>query len=268
MSGINQRYISDELVHFVGRGLNEKEQYRLLIKIIKTGWLTHSPHNPNISGNLKVNPKANISKNEMYLPEVVCFCDIPTEDLSIHVKKYSPFGISFSKDFISTAGGSPVLYLSQKSKVIVNKDIKHEEMEDLFKKGNDINVLFDRIDRGDYFNKMMVEYHELFNIFYKIIKKNKNNLGVPPEHQRIMALEHFLSFHIFSYLKFFDHTLKDDSEENYYFEREWRTVGNVQFALEDIKTVFLPEKYSKQFRKDLPEYSSQLIFMDNRNRKT
>ena len=95
-----QRYISNELTHFIGRGKPINSQYNLLIKILREGWLTHPPHNPNIRGNLTVKPSAKISKNEMYSPQIVCFCDIPIEDLSIHIKKYSRFGISFSKDFI------------------------------------------------------------------------------------------------------------------------------------------------------------------------
>lgn len=46
-----------------------------------------------------------------------------------------------------------------------------------------------------------------------------------------MDMERFLSFHIFSYLKFFDHSLNDDHEDNYYFEREWRVIGNIHFSI-------------------------------------
>jgi hypothetical protein len=262
MSGVTQRYISKELIHFVGRGLEEDEQYRLLIRIIQSGWLTHPPHSPNISGNLTVNPNAKISKNEMYSPQAICFCDIPTENLSLHVKKYGPFGLSFSKDFISKNGGSPVHYLSQKSKVRVIKRIETKDMEELLKEGKDNEAFFDHIDKGEYFDKMMFEYHDLFRMFRKMIMDNSKVAGVPQEHRRLMDLERFLSFQVFSYFKFFDHSLNDDHEDNYYFEREWRAIGNIQFSIENIRTVYLPEKYSMQFRKDLPDYYSQLIFMD------
>jgi hypothetical protein len=172
MLGVTQRYISKELIHFVGRALKEDEQYKLLIHIIQSGWLTHPPHNPNISGNLAVNPYAKISKNEMYSPQVICFCDIPSEDLSLHIKKYSPFGLSFSKDFISKNGGGPVHYLSQKSKVRVIKKIETKDMQELFKGGKGIEAFFDHIDKGEYFDKMMVEYHDLFQMFRKMIMDN------------------------------------------------------------------------------------------------
>ncbi len=66
-----QRYVSPELTHFVGQGLPEDEQYSLAVKILKSGWLTHPPHNPNVSGNLQVRLDARISDNEMYSAEVV-----------------------------------------------------------------------------------------------------------------------------------------------------------------------------------------------------
>jgi hypothetical protein len=80
----------------------------LLLAILRSGWLTHPPHNPAISGNLTVTGNALLSRNEMYAPEVVCFCDIPLSDVRIHVRKYSRFGVAFPRSFILQAGGAPV----------------------------------------------------------------------------------------------------------------------------------------------------------------
>jgi len=44
LRGDNQRYISRELTHFVGRGLPLEEQYGTFIKILSSGWITHPPH--------------------------------------------------------------------------------------------------------------------------------------------------------------------------------------------------------------------------------
>ena len=92
-----QRYVSDDLSHFVGRGKQLEEQYQLLLEILKTGWITHPPHDSKISGNLAVNTNKPLETNEMYNPEVVCFCDIPFSQLSIHCEKYSKFGLAMSK---------------------------------------------------------------------------------------------------------------------------------------------------------------------------
>ena len=81
-----QRYVSNELSHFVGRGLEKQaDQYEILVKILKTGLLTHPPHNPNISGNLSVTDGI-FSDNDMYSPQVVCFA-IFQYQISLFIQK-------------------------------------------------------------------------------------------------------------------------------------------------------------------------------------
>ena len=70
-----QRYVSSELTHFVGRSLSGNEdQYNLLKLILESGWITHDPHDPDISGNLFVLPQEKISENNMYRLQSVCYC--------------------------------------------------------------------------------------------------------------------------------------------------------------------------------------------------
>lgn len=260
MALASQRYVSSELSHFVGRGLNVEEQYTLLLKIMKEGWITHPPHNPNISGNLSVKTSIPFSSNKMYAPEIVCFCDIPTADLRIHVGKYSPFGLSFSKDFIVQHGGCPVFYIPLQTAVRIGRDVPPEELMRLLPEQR-LNALFEDISKREYLDRMMVEYFSLIGTFRNWIVKNRSTIGVSGEHQRLMELERFFGFHIFSYIKFYDHTYADDHDDNYYLEREWRVVGNVNFSIEDIETVFMPKEFSKRFRADFPSYSAQLFFV-------
>src|SRR5689334_24442201 len=51
---------------------------------------------------------------------MVCFCDIPVEDLPLHMKKYSQFGLAFSKGFLIGKGATPVFYVSETSLVREN----------------------------------------------------------------------------------------------------------------------------------------------------
>src|SRR5437868_14894812 len=95
-----QRYISIELTHFVGRGKPEDEQYSLLIRILKSGWLTHPPHDPTALSKFETNGPKLFSTGERFVADIVCFCDIPVEDLPIHMQKYSQFGIAFPKTFL------------------------------------------------------------------------------------------------------------------------------------------------------------------------
>ena len=263
MSGLTQRYISKELVHFVGRSMSEDQQFELLLKILNEGWITHPPHNPNISGNLSVNTNAAISENEMYAPEITCFADIPIQDLSMHMQKYSSVGISLSKEFIAEAGGVPVHYIPKGAKVKRPRNLDAGDFRKLMLEGGPekfVEELYEKVSTAQYFDEMLKEYHDLLNIFRQQSKIIDPQPGVSGLFKRILELERFLDFHVFSYFKFFDHTLPDDDPDNYYFEREWRVVGNVKFDLSDVKTVFFPSKYAERFRNGCPQFFGQVIF--------
>ncbi|WP_301584685.1 abortive infection system antitoxin AbiGi family protein [Halomonas alkaliantarctica] len=265
MSGLTQRYISKELVHFVGRGMKAREQFGLLCKILSDGWITHPPHNPNISGNLSINSGVSISENEMYSPEITCFADIPISDLSLHMEKYSSVGLSFSKEFIADSGGVPVHYLPINTQVKRSKSLDGSEIHNLIAEHGAENLMdqmSEVIPKGQHFDDMLREYHELFSIFGELARKEDPSPGVSGLFKRVVELQRFFDFHIFSYLKFFDHRKSDDDPENFYFEREWRIVGNVSFSTEDIKTVFFPRCYSTDFREAFPGYAGQVVFTD------
>ena len=44
-------------------------------------------------------------------PEIVCFCDIPFDELGIHCTKYGRFGLAFDKSFMVGQGAASVMYL-------------------------------------------------------------------------------------------------------------------------------------------------------------
>lgn len=149
MTKIDQRYISDELSHFVGRkSKNSKKNYNILKNILNTGKLEyeHDPDEPIYKGiskcyELSINLGVDFSTNEMYSPSMVCFCDIPSSDLSIHIKKYGYFGLSFSKDFIVRKGGIPVSYIPRNATA---------------------NYIDENISYAQYLNSMVNMYLKLF----------------------------------------------------------------------------------------------------------
>lgn len=65
--------------------------------------------------------------------------------------------------------------------------------------------------------------------FRALMMANRSIPGVRTEVRRLRALLSFLNFRVFSYVKFFDESLKDDDPENFYLERQWCVVGNVNF---------------------------------------
>lgn len=67
-----------------------------------------------------------------------------------------------------------------------------------------------------------------------------------------------------AYVKLYDVTLSDDHPDNYYMEREWRSLHNVDFELNDIKTIYLPnESYHDRFMEKFPEYIGEFYYLDN-----
>jgi hypothetical protein len=238
-----QRYISKELIHFVGRGLSEEEQYKLLVSIISSGWLTHPPHMLDVQSHLEIKTTGRISANEMYKPMVVCFCDIPITDMQIHMSKYSHFGLSFRKSFLVSKGANPVFYVAKNS------------------------TLEDRVggycNRAEEFDKVMKMYQNLSSLAFDSLQRTEGKGRHPPnETQMFSEVNWFLDHNVFSFLKVFDDSLSEDHPDNYYMEREWRIFGNLRFAIDDVYRIILPQSFSKRLRKDVPTYVGQVTFLD------
>ncbi len=253
MNTVSQRYVSDELSHFVGRELlsDEETQYAKLVTILKDGILKHRNYNPNIVSSWGIYPETPISSNEMCNPEMICFCDIPLTDIGLHTKKYGKAGLSFSKYFVTGQGGAPVQYVPRGTAV---RDIANMEFHKQEQDGQMVVLIRDtpRISIQNCFDEMVEEYNNIFNSYLL------NNSEI---HDRAMKLRIFLDSCLFSYLKFYDHTHHEAHDDNYYMEREWRVLGSVQFTISDVQTIFLPREYAQQFRKDFPDYCSQLILL-------
>jgi abortive phage resistance protein AbiGi (putative antitoxin) len=234
-----QRYVSRELTHFVGKGLSEDQQYSLLVNdILKAGWLMHPPVDGRQPGEvLKGRPLVggtrvpDVDSTEARYSEVVCFCDIPVTDLEIHMTKYSRFGLSFLKPYLVGKGANPVLYVANSSPALPFGLPGTQS-------GNEV------WPRSKVFEGNL----ELFEDY-------RHKLDWPPRF--------FLDMLVFSFIKYFDDSTSDEDEANVYMEREWRVLGDVNFALADVHRVFMPERYAGRFRADLPNYTGQLTFSDN-----
>ena len=119
---MNQRYVSKELTHFIGKSLRNRtnegetsyeiQQFQLLIRIISTGCLK-SPHRDCSDSSSLTNPTLGV----IHFEDVICFCDIPVDDLELHMRKYSRFGIAFKKNFLISRGANPVFYIINQSRV-------------------------------------------------------------------------------------------------------------------------------------------------------
>ncbi len=235
-----QRYVSDELTHFVGRSFRHEydaheRQFELLVRILKSGQLGN-----NLDSRVDHRAGRQFSGNEFYRSNVVCFSDIPVADLGIHMDKFSRFGLAFSKAFLAEKGANPVFYVAGNAKI----DTTEEGSSTL----------------AAYFD----DKHEQLWAFYDAYLESRPEPQEDPvqeaERRRLSDLFEFLVYHFFSFVKFFDQGLAPDDDKNHYMEREWRVFGNLDFALDDVRRVIFPRRFARSFREQVPDYYGEIAF--------
>jgi Putative abortive phage resistance protein AbiGi, antitoxin len=222
---------------------------------------------------------------------VVCFCDIPTPDLAIHVGKYSKFGLAFTKEFLIEQGACPVFYVANEGPVPINPDalfahysVPLDQITEARAKGTAARKFYFQTSVIGI-SKLLIALNELCasGVDFKhdapesaFRKEFADLLGLTDA--QVAAVEtalandkasptirnctDFLLLWVFPFIKYFDAKLPLDDLHNYYMEREWRVCGNVEFALKDVSRVFFPASYAARFRTDLPCYFGQISFVD------
>jgi len=243
----DQRYVSRELSHFAGRTADGLEaKYETLLSILRSGVVRAagaSTERGSLGGSgLAFNPAADLL--ECYKVDAAYFCDIPVEDLAIHTGKYGPFGLSFLKVFLLPLGASPAFYVAKDA---------------IASFGSPGGTL------GKRFAAQVPLLHDLLaKLAYGQIRgvEMTNPDDAPPQLDRMRDLFIFVVFNVLSQIKYFDGDGADCDKENFYMEREWRVLNDVQFALSDVYRVFLPQSFAERFRADLPSYHGQLTFVE------
>lgn len=282
-----QRYVSNELTHFVGRRLGQDACYELLKNVLTSGWLMHAPFKLDVDGQLTYLPNEKLSQGQKYQSQVVCFCDIPIADLQIHQAKYSRFGLSFTKNFLTKKGANPVFYMAKNSMLEVRKMIPYPVLDRNdprydqaafeawvqkgYETGNRVragerDILYDQIPRSEYFDSLEARFNEVMKMVQRGISENAGEQSYREQsYQAFMVLERLaweLRREVFSFMKFFDADEAEDHPDNYYMEREWRKWGNLQFALGDVHRVILPKEYISRFRQEIPDFLGQITFSE------
>jgi hypothetical protein len=237
-----QRYVSTELTHFVGRTCKDDDsRYEVLKAILCSGKLEPRRRAPLSSpGGYSFGMRGNtkLSSNKVYDAEVVCFCDIPVEDFEVHMRKYSRFGLAFGKSFLVRKEANPGIHGKRFGSRRVTRAGSFDAFFEAFRKA----------------------YDELFQW---VAINGSNRKHVPKKLVRVleemMKQKHFLN-DLFSYFKFFDSKRAEASELNFYMEREWRIRGTLEFHLDDVRRVILPENYARRFRNEFQEFWGQITF--------
>ena len=237
---MEQRYISNELTHFVGRSFRSEfnaheKQYRLMVSILRSGSLGRKVEAPPLGAS-----DQKFSDNEFYRHNLVCFSDIPVPDLGLHMGKFSRFGLAFEKSFLIRKGANPVFYVARNARAL------------------------DPGDRERLLWELFEQNHEqLWRLFASLgAAEEKEGCEVAPGFgtDKVKKLFDFLVRHVFSFVKFYDEGLLADDMNNFYMEREWRILGTLDFELSDVRRVIFPEKFARSFRRDAPEYFGEITF--------
>lgn len=272
-------YISDLLCHFVGRSCaTDDERFELLVKIIKEQQLR---------ANLKEPYRTSLETSSIYsgnrLGEIfekcdcVCFCDIPDEMLDIHTSKYSKFGMGFNKTFLAQEGARPVLYVptGAKMKQLMDKDASNDSPMNYYlylnKLSNSLNVILSILNTYNPFGAQLAacvsQNENILSLLQLLDKDIAVNFLQGKAHQLIFSEITAIST-LCAYVKIFDENLADNDPNNYYMEREWRSLKSVDFTLKDIQKVYLPSRiYVEKFMAAFPDYKKDFwVFNEHGNR--
>ena len=179
---------------------------------------------------------------ERYEQSVICFCDIPEADLGIHMKKYGPFGLAFTKEFLRKRGARPVYYVSTTTCGLgAGPPDDDNYVKDLF---NELVEVSDRVMR-EMNNGTLIEWTDPRHIDLQ------RTLGLLLERECLL------------FIKGFDPNAPDEDPANTYMEREWRIAhGRREFTLGDVHRVFMPQEFARRFRDEFRDYHSQVSFVD------
>ncbi len=144
-----------------------------------------------------------------------CMCDIPFKDLRIHTERYKKYGIAFDKKSAITDGQfNPVLYIHKNHRFFEYADEK----------------LFGYIDKltqttGEY-GKKLYQYLVLLGTYVK-----RSNLTA-----RVSSG---------------NPNLDDIQDNNFYYEREWRSAYDWNFKDEDIETIMVQRENLEDIKSHL-----------------
>lgn len=241
---MNTPYTSDHLYHFVGwrTPQDDEENWKTLSLILDASCISHPPHDAGFGTTAyTIDLSKSLFSEDLIVPTVTCFADIPEGSLGWHVKKYGYFGVCFKRDFLIQQGARPVTYIPM---------VPNEWR-------NAIN--------GKYLlNDIEQVYRGFCDLYDKRIPKTagpvSRTMGQRPEKEEdvLRALKAILEKDFLAYIKPFDATLAPEDRRSYYMEREWRKFGNLCFAADDVSQVWVAPDYRERVQARFPALSSKV----------
>lgn len=236
-------YASDELFHFVGHASPSDDiaNYGKLRKVIESNCISHSPHDGSWG---KVSYKTTwdnrLETEQLIVPSVTCYADIPFEALSIHTNKYGKFGIALPRWLLVKYGARPVTYIPMRS--------------DDWQSINGLSLLRDIEAVVKGFKEQVVEKLE-------VEEESSRTLGKKPSttEEAISAIDCILLKEFLAFIKPFNSELPTNHINNYYMEREWRKYGNIKFEDSQVSRVVVANGYKEKIVANYPAYEGRVF---------
>ena len=239
-------YISPELFHFVGSAAptEHARNYSVLKLVLSSGCVSHPPHEVGwgkISYTLDLEKR--LAREELLVPTVTCYCDIPFEQLAPHTSKYGSFGLSFSRHHLTKFGARPVTYVPCRPDDWAGVFTGHTLLREL-----------EATFRGVYEQRRVLEPP-------KPGPSRAVGLETVPETllEAMQKAEHTLALRVLAFVKPYESTLDDSDPRYYYSEREWRKLGNFVFEPLDVIRVVVHESYLEQAREELSSFRELIV---------
>ena len=243
---IRPKYISPELFHFVGSAspLDHERNYSILKQVLAAECVSHPPHEQGwgkISYTLDLEKR--LAHEELLVPTVTCYCDIPFDQLTPHLAKYGSFGLSFSRHLLTKCGARPVIYVPCRPDDWTGVFTGHTLLREL-----------EATFRGIYEQRRVLEP-----------SRDGPTRGVGLEAKATTVLEalqkaeHALALRVLACVKPYESTLYESDPRYYYSEREWRKLGNFPFEPSNVIHVIVHETYLERAKQELPQYQDLLI---------
>lgn len=225
-------YVSDDLVHFVGfhDPENHARNWQTLETIVSSGEVLAGGH-PAGATILTRNLAEPLSKNKRYEPSMACFADIPEGQLSIHVGKYSCFGLALPKAKLLPQGMRPLLYVPYGASpgVMAQRPTIEEDWDEI---------------------TQLLEQHVLATF-------GGHTAAAVGSHEA-MRIDEWIEFGTLAYIKFFDPTLAPTDPDNFYMEREWRSHSGVNFNEADITALYVEAGWAATAEQRFPGLAGRI----------
>ena len=239
-------YTSTELFHFVGRRdpSDDESNYQTLLKVLDSSCVSHPPHDPNMGHHqVAFNWDRSIFSEELIIPSITCFCDIPFSALEIHTKKYGQFGVAFPREVLIKNGARPVIYLPLQP--------------------SDPNNGWGTI----HCEALLLDLEQIWRGFREHIVNPvaanswSRSMGKKPASAKeaALAIDDVFTQQFLAYIKAFNSELADDDPNNFYLEREWRKFGNLRFQPRDVASVVVSPNYVERLKSERPIYANKVL---------